>query len=295
MRRVAAIGLALVLIGGAVLTIQLPTLAAGGLLYPARHRVNLPAPPGCDDASFDGVGVTLAGWRCAAREYRRATIVYLHGVADNRTSVRGLLRRFTRQGFDVIAYDSRAHGESGGELCTYGYYEKQDLRRVLDTISSGPIVLIGASLGAAVALQAAGEDARVSAVVAAETFSDLRTVARERAPVLLTSRVIRQAFTIAEARGRFSVDAVSPVAAAARVRAPVLLVHGTADVETSPDHSRRVLAALGRQARLILVDGAGHNQALSGTAVWQQIDQWLRDVLALADAAPHARTFAERD
>jgi hypothetical protein len=32
----------------------------------------------------------------------------------------------------VIAYDSRAHGESGGDACTYGFFEKEDLRRVLD-------------------------------------------------------------------------------------------------------------------------------------------------------------------
>ena len=72
----------------------------------------------------------------------------------------------------MIAYDSRAHGDSQGDACTYGFFEKEDLHRVIDTLGPGPVVLIGTSLGAAVALQEAADDRRVSAVVAAETFSD---------------------------------------------------------------------------------------------------------------------------
>ena len=100
----------------------------------------------------------------------------------------------------MVAYDSRAHGNSQGDACTYGFYEKEDLRSVLDTLDPGPIVLIGTSLGAAVALQAAADDSRVTAVVAAEVFSDLRTVARERAPFFLTEEVIRKAISLAETR-----------------------------------------------------------------------------------------------
>jgi hypothetical protein len=132
-----------------------------------------------------------------------------------------------------VAYDSRAHGESSGAACTYGFYEKQDLRRVVDTIDSGPVVLMGTSLGAAVALQEAAEDARVSAVVAAETFSDLRTVAIERAPFFFTPNVIRRAFQLAEAEGRFTIEAVSPETAARKIEAPVLIIHGSIDRDTA--------------------------------------------------------------
>ena len=61
-----------------------------------------------------------------------------------------------------VAYDSRAHGESEGDVCTYGFFEKRDLHQVLDSIGPGPIALVGTSRGAAVALQEAAEDARVA-------------------------------------------------------------------------------------------------------------------------------------
>jgi pimeloyl-ACP methyl ester carboxylesterase len=260
---------------------QLPSAGAGGLLHPARHRVVGPPPPTCRDATFAGDGVRLKGWQCRASTARRGTLVYLHGVADNRTSGAGIIDRFGRRGFDVVAYDSRAHGESDGEVCTYGFFEKNDLHRVLDTVGPGPIVLVGTSLGAAVALQEAARDLRVTAVVAAETFSDLRTVATERAPFFFTSGIIRRAFELAEQQGHFRVDEVSPAMAAADIRIPVLLVQGAADTDTRPDHSQRVLAALAGPKRLILVSGARHNESLRGD-VWGDIERWLESVLGPA-------------
>lgn len=238
---------AILLIAGAAAS-QLPGIGAGGLLHPGRRQVTGATPGSCQDATFAGEGVSLKGWKCRASGPRRGTMIYLHGVADNRTSGAGAIDRFGARGFDIVAYDSRAHGDSGGDLCTYGFCEKQDLRRVLDTVLPGPIVLIGTSLGAAVALQEAAADPRVTAIVGAEIFSDLRTVATERAPFFFSSGVIRRAFALAEHQGRFQIDAVSPVTAAAAITQSVLLIHGDSDVDTPPDHSRRVLSARGTEA-----------------------------------------------
>lgn len=258
---------------------QLPVIGAGGLLHPARRAVVVAPPSGCRSVTFAGDSVSLAGWECAAAAEPRGTVVYLHGIADNRTSVAGAIDRFTSRGFAVVAYDSRAHGESEGEACTYGFFETRDLQRVLDAVSAGPVVLVGTSLGAAVALQYAPRDPRIGAVIAAETFADLRSIATERAPFFFIGPIIRRAFHIAEQRGRFQVDAVSPLAAAPRITAPVLLVHGALDVDTSPEHSRRVFSALGGPRRLILVDRAGHNESLNGEA-WNEIERWLDGVTA---------------
>ncbi len=252
---------------------QLPSWAADALIHPGRRPVDQGLRGAFENVEFAGAGVRLKGWRFAASGPTRGALVSLHGVADNRTGILGIADRFTRRGLEVTAYDSRAHGESGGDACTYGYYEKQDLRRVLDTIDARPIILLGSSLGAAVALQTAAEDSRVSALVAAETFSDLRTVARERAPFFLSEGAIRQAFSLVERRGAFQVDAVSPVVSAARITIPVLVIHGALDRDTPPDHSRRVYDALRGPKRLILVPGAGHNQSLNGA--WRDVEEWI--------------------
>jgi pimeloyl-ACP methyl ester carboxylesterase len=284
--RAALSGLALVLAAAlAVAANQLPAVGAGGLLHPSRRPVSKPAPESCHEATVSGADVTLKGWRCTAQGTRVGTLVYLHGVADNRASGVEAIRRFGRRGFDVLAYDSRAHGESGGETCTYGFFEKLDLRRILDTADAGPVVLMGASLGAAVALQHASEDPRVTAVVAAETFSDLRTVATERAPFFFSRSIIARAFETAERQGHFLVDAVSPANAAARITAPVLLIHGAADVDTGPDHSQRVFAGLRGPKRLVIVPGAAHNGSLRAE-VWDEIERWVDDVVGRLAGSP---------
>jgi pimeloyl-ACP methyl ester carboxylesterase len=262
-----------------VVATQLPMLGAGGVLHPGRRAVVEPPPQGCREESFRGAGVNLKAWKCLSSGTRRGTLIYLHGVADNRTSGTGVIQRFGKRGFDVVAYDSRAHGESDGNACTYGFFEIQDLSRVMDTVGGGPIVLMGTSLGAAVALQQAAVDPRISAVVAAETYSDLRTVATERAPFFFTPGIVARAFELAEQQGEFQVDRASPVAAAAGIKVPVLLIHGEADSDTPPDHSRRVFAALQGPKRLMIVPGAAHNGSLRAE-VWAEIERWVDDVLA---------------
>jgi alpha-beta hydrolase superfamily lysophospholipase len=105
---------------------QAPSLGAGGILHPARRPVSAAPLEHCVETVFAGAGVSLGGWRCTAPASRRGTLVYLHGVADTRASAAGIVKRFTARGFDVIAYDSRAHGSSEGDFCSYGFEEKHD-------------------------------------------------------------------------------------------------------------------------------------------------------------------------
>lgn len=280
MFRALAYAVVLALVGGAAAGCgRLPEIAAGALLHPTR-RSELPVRPNnCENRDYRSTDVTLRGWACSAEGPRRGAIIFLHGIADNRGSAVGTILRFTAAGFDVIAYDSRAHGTSEGDVCTYGYLEKADLRRVIDGLAPGPVIVIGTSLGAAVAIQAAAEDQRISGVVAAEVFADLESVARDRAPRLMPEGMIREAFAIAEERGRFRVGAVSPEMAARSIRVPVLLIHGERDAETPPNHSRRVFDALPGLKQLLFVTGAGHNQSLHKPETWNVIDRWIADVV----------------
>ncbi|HUP03735.1 MAG TPA: alpha/beta fold hydrolase [Bryobacteraceae bacterium] len=256
---------------------------AAALLHPSRRALKVSLPPGAENVSIDGDGVQLSGWFFGGSPPRRGTVIYLHGSADNRASGLSIAQRYLARGFDTLIYDSRAHGESGGDACTYGFYEKRDLERAIDTVPNKPVVLIGVSLGGAVALQAAAEDRRIGAVIAVATFCDLRTVATERAPFFATKREIAAAFKLAEAQAHFTVDAVNPVAAAPRIQAPVFLIHGQDDKDTPPWHSERVFQALRAPKRLLLVPGAGHNDALRPEIV-SEIDAWIDKAIPLVAA-----------
>jgi uncharacterized protein len=251
---------------------------AGALLHPSRRHVTVARPVGAEDVTIQGDGVKLSGWLFHRPTSRRGTVIYLHGSADNRVSGLSVAERFAPRGFDVLLYDSRAHGESEGDACTYGYYEKRDLSRAIDTLPVQPVLVIGVSLGGAVALQAAALDPRIAGVIAVATFSDLRTVATERAPSIASKADLGRAFDLAESTAHFRVDDVSPLVAARSIRVPVLLIHGQDDHETVPAHSQRVFDALGGRKQLFFVPGAGHDDALNGDA-WRTIDAWVDAVL----------------
>ena len=259
---------------------QLPAIGAGALLFPARKTQIVAAPANCVERRFTGEGVELAGWHCeSGAPVRRGTVVYLHGIGDNRSSAVGPIAHLLPLGYDVIAYDGRRHGLSDGNQCTYGYFEKVDLKRVIAQSGARDVVVMGYSLGAAVALQAAADEPLVRAVIAIATFSDLRTVVMERAPqVFFPSFAIDSALARAERDGRFVIDDVSPVAAARRIAAPVLLIHGADDHNTPYAHSTRVFDALQGSKHLVIVPRAGHNDVLRND-VWNQIGAWLDTAL----------------
>lgn len=256
-----------------------PSWGAAALLHPSRRLVEQQPKGPFDRVELSGDGVVLKGWWFHGAGPKKGTIVYLHGVGDNRGSSIGIASHFVPRGFDVIAYDSRAHGESQGDACTYGYYEKRDLSRVLDKVEGKPIILLGSSLGAAVALQAAAADRRVGAVVAIAAFSDLRTAANERAPFFASKGNVNEALRIAEDTAHFRVDEASPVAAAGRINVPTMLIHGDHDVETPSAHSLRIFAALHEPKRLVLVPNRGHRDSLT-PEVWRDIDGWLDGLVA---------------
>ncbi len=90
------------------------------------------------DDIADGVNYGIAPGVALARGPRHGTVIYLHGITDNRASGIWVAERLVPSGFDVLAYDSRAHGDSTGDVCTYGFHEKRDLSRVIDRLGSGP-------------------------------------------------------------------------------------------------------------------------------------------------------------
>jgi alpha-beta hydrolase superfamily lysophospholipase len=264
------------LLFAAVLVIVfLPDIGAAILLHPPRKPFNASPPAGCVNVTYDVDGVRLEGWSGKSQGKARGTVIFLHGMADNRAAGAGICERFLKKGFDVIAYDSRAHGASGGDACTYGFHEKHDLLSIVSKVEHPPVVLLGCSMGAAVALQAAGmSDKGIATVIAAETFSDLESVSRDRVPSFLMPLGFRRAIEKAEREGNFKSSEVSPMASAAKIKIPVLIIHGAKDKETPPAHSQRVFQNLRGTKNLILVPDAGHGQSLGGTT-WSEIEAWI--------------------
>jgi pimeloyl-ACP methyl ester carboxylesterase len=193
----------------------------------------------------------------------RATVFVLHGIRDSRESVEGWGRMLAATGCRAVLVDLRGHGRSTGDALTYGVQESLDLVQVLDALSErglivGGVGAFGNSYGAATAIQWAGRDPRVRAVVAVAPFASMRAVVSDYLPVRLPAALVREAIERAGTRAGFDPDSADTVEAIARTCAQVLLVHGRADKRVPPEHSERLHAAAADHSELVLVDGESH-------------------------------------
>ena len=97
---------------------------------------------------------------------QKATLILVHGIRSNKEAYLALSKRLADSGYNSVIIDLRAHGESDGKYCTYGFYEKDDLKLFVDTICkiSGlnkNIGIWGQSLGGAIGLQTLAIDKRI--------------------------------------------------------------------------------------------------------------------------------------
>ncbi len=219
-------------------------------------------------------GIELRGWRIRARSTNSNWILLFHGVSDNRTGVLGYSEFLLRHGYNVVMMDARAHGESGGDVATYGWKERYDTVAITNALYSTENVqhlgALGVSMGAAIALQSAAVEPRIEGVVAEDPFADLREVSYDYSGLhfspLLGKTLFRPATIFAidqmgEAGG-FRPDDVSPERAVAARSFPILLICGTRDRTIPCRHSERIYEAARGWKELWVVKGAEHASAL---------------------------------
>jgi len=115
----------------------------------------------------DGVSLEARAW--FAQGHPPATVVLAHGFSAHTSDphVGAVAEMLQRRGLDVVSYDARGHGRSGGQS-TLGDLEAHDVAAAVAVASlrSERVLVVGASMGAiAVLRHAAASDAAVDGVV----------------------------------------------------------------------------------------------------------------------------------
>lgn len=273
--------LAAVFFGSAIVGAML----GGGILHPARRTLDAALIAQANDVfARDGAicqefdvsardGVILRGWKVRAKSPNGDWVMLFHGQGDNRVGTISYANFLLRAGYSVVMMDTRAQGASGGTMTTYGWKERWDTKSIVSALyaSENPrrLFALGESMGAAIALQAAAVEPRISAVVAEAPFSNLREVTYDYAGLQLSpwlgKTLFRPATIIAlrtaEKEGGFRADDVSPEQAVSERAFPVLLICGTLDRRIPCRHARRIFRAATGLKELWVVRGAQHTGA----------------------------------
>ena len=163
----------------------------------------------------------LRGWKIAPPSPNNDWVLLFHGVSDNRTGVLGHAEFLLRHNYSVVMMDSRAHGESGGAMATYGWKERHDTAAITDALYKTENVrhlyALGVSMGAAIALQSAAIEPRITAVAAEDPFASLREVTYDYAGLDLVPLLGKTLFRPATI---FALDAMKKPAASTPTKSP---------------------------------------------------------------------------
>jgi alpha-beta hydrolase superfamily lysophospholipase len=247
-------------------------LAARSLVMPRRQPpVRTPIDVGLAYEPIELLGadgITLAAWWIGA-DRPRGAVVLVHGFRSTRDEMLDHAPYLHAAGLDVLLFDARACGLSGGSVSTMGWREQDDLRSVFDQVEARtagrPMMVIAHSLGAATAILEGATDERVAAFVLEAPFTAIEDVV-ERSfrhftrPHLPAFPFAPLVVRLAEARVGQHRSVVRPIDVVGRLAPrPVLLVTGGEDAFVTPDDARRLAERAGSSCTWWLIPEAGHS------------------------------------
>jgi dipeptidyl aminopeptidase/acylaminoacyl peptidase len=208
----------------------------------------LPAMP-YEDITFTSGGLKLQGWFIPAKNdpssseslnERPPVVIVVHGWGSNRTRVLRYVDPLYKEGYALLLFDARAHGESDSYPTPSGIMFRDDVIAALDYVQTrsdidlNRIAIFAYSLGAFGSTLAMGQDSRIKVMVTdsmpvrMETMitSELR---RHKLPIFPLAYFIpkiwyyRIGITAKEAK---KLDIVSIISS---TQTPMLLIHSRLD------------------------------------------------------------------
>ena len=257
---------------GSLIWLFVAYLGVVALLFVAQRQILYP-----------GAGPSTTAWEGAGPSYRtinlrtadgldlkalyrpaapgKSTILFFHGNGDTVTGSRATIGPLTEQGYGALLAEFRGYAGNPGSPDEQGLYRDGEAawRWLIDQgIAPSQIVVAGYSLGSAVAAKVAA-DAGSAGLIMIAPFESVPLAASQHFPWLPAHAMIKDVFAT---RDRI-----------ARVKGPILLLHGADDRTVYPGNS----VALHRarpDATLLILPGQDHLIAFRPEAA-SAILRWL--------------------
>lgn len=220
------------------------------IFFPSRYPEGEWSPGDLDfeNVQFESAdGTRLHGWY-VAHDNPRAVILFSHGNAGNlshRANTARVLNELA--GATVMLYDYRGYGRSEGRPNERGVVEDARAARSWLAERAGidprEVVLMGRSLGGAVAVDLAQDGAR--GLILESTFTSIPEMAAVHYPWLPFRKLIRNRFDSVEKIGTY--------------QGPLLQSHGDADRIVPLEIGRRLHQAANGPKQFLVIEGGDHN------------------------------------
>lgn len=238
------------------------------IISPPRFRGNIT--PDVHGLKYENIAfmtedaVEIKGWYIENKS-SKVVIILLHGFAVDKSDLLDVALFLFNNNFSVLLFDFRAHGESGGEYCSLGYFEKLDLRAAVDFLKEKgerKIGVMGFSMGGMVALLEASQNPNISAVISDCSYLSFRSAVRDFARAyyhLPEYPLIPMAVWAAGKRLRINTKDVDLSIYVEKISPrPILIIHGREDKEIRLINGLKIYEKAKEPKELWVVDEAEH-------------------------------------
>lgn len=98
-------------------------------------------------------GVSVPGTYYEADEMSNETVILVHGLGGDRKCMAPLAKLYLEQGWNVLTFDQRGHGDNSSDKVSFGYFEARDVECLVDyarqELGAEKVVVHGQSMGGA--------------------------------------------------------------------------------------------------------------------------------------------------
>lgn len=215
-----------------------------------------------ETAAFESPdGLELKGWFIPNNQSNSLVIV-CHGHGANKGDVLFAAKFLHNNGYEILLFDFRAHGESEGYLATLGWLEPNDLKAAIEYAKNRTnpenIGVIGFSMGGTTAITTAGQTNDIKAVIADSAFADRSRLIRKAVNLPLLDYII---VFLAQIQGmnmheNLPTDYVSEIAPSA-----LLIIQGDQDRLVETEDAELLYNKAKQPKELWLVENTPHVRA----------------------------------
>ncbi len=233
-------------------------------------------------------GYSIHGWFVKSTNQKKFMII-CHGVTMNKINSIKYMKLFLNRDWNVILYDHRRHGESGGRTTSYGHYEKFDLQAVVNWVKRefGEDILLGIhgeSMGAVTTLLYAGmvEDG-ADFYIADCPFSDFKEQLRYRLKEeyrLPSFFVLPISNFILKLRDGYRIEDVSPISVITKIKSPILFIHSEKDDYILPEMTKELYKVKPGPKKLFLAKNGKHAYSFGDNKEDYEaaVDEFLKEI-----------------
>jgi uncharacterized protein len=211
----------------------------------------------------------------------KGTVCLFHGHGGTKSGTNAEAAAFRKMGYNTFQLDFRAHGNSGGNTCTIGYDESEDVKLAYDFVKNKGeknIVLWGISMGAAAVTKTVNDydSVRPQKIIVEMPFGTIEDAVKGRIKMMgLPQQPIATLLTFwGGVEHGFWAFNMKPEEYAKKISCPVLLQWGANDPRVSRSEEDILFANLGTSDKKFIV----YNTAAHESLCKKENEKWVSTV-----------------